>query len=546
MKVKRLAKLLVIVVTIALLITILAGCSTSMEDPSVSTGADDSKDQEVNGGKNVATFVLDSDPSNINYHAGSGSTPENHIISATNDRLTLYNDETGEYEPMLLESWEHNEDCTEWTMHLRKGVKWHDGVEFTAHDVAFTFEYMHDPNIDGRQTTYYGDPNETIEVVDDYTYKIITDYPNPSAPLARWTTVIPKHIWEKVDPSNFSKAKEGYLTVGLGPYKMVEYKVGEYIKFEAFDDYYGGKPKIDTIYYRIIGDKTAQIAALQSGQVDCLTIDATAAEEILENPNISIWQGNSGNITHLYMNNKREPFDDINVRKAITHLVNKESLVEQAMRGFAKPADSCFAPGDFYYNPDVVIKYEFSIEKAIELLEESGYTMGSDGVMEKNGHKLEFEVIVNTAETETAVLIMAQDFIKAGIKIQPKNVERSLLLSMWDTHDFDMLISAMTMGPDPIRYRQIYDYNYDINIMQYESEKMSKLFADAASAIEENEKKEIYENIQRTKSEDAPSVELWYRDTIYAYNKDLVIDEAAPIGRAHFRFLKMHKLRFKD
>lgn len=173
----------------------------------------------------MATFVLDSDPSNINYHAGSGSTPENHIISATNDRLTLYNDETGEYEPMLLESWEHNEDCTEWTMHLRKGVKWHDGVEFTAHDVAFTFEYMHDPNIDGRQTTYYGDPNETIEVVDDYTYKIITDYPNPSAPLARWTTVIPKHIWEKVDPSNFSKAKEGYLTVGLGPIRWLNIKL---------------------------------------------------------------------------------------------------------------------------------------------------------------------------------------------------------------------------------------------------------------------------------------------------------------------------------
>ena len=356
---------------------------------------------------------------------------------------------------------------------------------------------------------------------------------------------MPKHIWENVDPSSFSKAEEGYLIVGCGPYKMTEYKVGEYIRFDAFNDYYGGCPKVETIYFRIIGDKAAQIAALESGQVDCLTINATQAEEVLKNPNIESWRGASGNVAHLYMNNKRAPFDDVRVRKAIAHLVNREPLVEQAMRGFAIPAYCCFTPTDFYYNPDVVTKYEFNVEKAIQLLNEAGYTLGSDGIMQKDGIKLEFEVVPAFPEAETAILILAQDFAKAGIKITPKNLEANMVSKLWDTHDYDMLIHGMTMGPNPIRYRSIYDYTTATSITQYESDVIRDLFARASATFDDAELKDIYEQIQKQVSDDVPSVTLWYRDTIYAFNKDLDVSEAKPSGMAHWRFLGMENLKFK-
>lgn len=530
----------ILIISLSLLFAACSSSGPSSEGNNTDNGVGDGGEGNSSSSKNVATFVLDNDPVNINYHAGDAAL----ITMITHDWFALYNTETGEYEPRLLESWEHNEDYTEWTMKIRKGIKWHDGVEFTAHDMKFTNEYMHDPDLDIVATSSYGRDFETYEVIDDYTFKIITDEPNPNV-ISMWTMPMPKHIWEDVDPANFSKADEGYLTVGLGPYKMTEYKVGEYIKFEAFDEYYGGKPEIETIYYRIIGDKTAQIAALESGQIDVLTVDATAAEQILKNENLATWEGDSGNVAHLYMNNKREPFDDIRVRQAIAHLVNREPLVEQAMRGFAQPAYTSFAPTDFHFNPDVTEKYDFNVDKAIELLEEAGYSMGSDGIMEKDGEKLEFGVVPGFPEAETAILVLAQDFIKAGIKIEPRNLERNVITSLWDTHDYDMFISGMTMGPDPIRYRKIWDYKTEPNITQYESDVTSDLFAQVAATFDENEQKEIYEEIQRQVSLDVPSVTLWYRDTIYAYNEELDISDVKPIGMAHFRFLHMENLRFK-
>lgn len=538
-----------IIVLVIIMVSTLISCSPTNNEPTEEPtsgnlpSSENSQDSENDESRKIATFVIDTDPENINYHAVAGSNTEVQIMMATSDFLCLYNPETGKYEGRLLESWEHNEDYTVWTMHVREGVKWHDGHDFTAHDIAFTYKYKNDPNLDTYQMEGNKDNEEVIEVVDNYTYKVITEFPNPNE-LTDWTNVLPKHIWENVDPSNFSKAEEGYLMIGNGPYKMVEYKVGEYIKFEAFDEYYGGKPKIDTIYYRIIGDKTASIAALESGQIDFVIADATSAERIVNNSNILTWKGSSGNVSHLNMNNKREPFNDIRVRQAIAHLVNREVLVEQAMNGYAEPAYTDFAPTDIFYNPDITTKYEFSIEKAIALLEEAGYTKGSDGIMEKDGKKLEFSIIAAFPQAETAVLIMAQDFIKAGIKVTPQTLDRNSLFALWDTHDYDMMIGGTTMGPDPSRYQYI--YVAEDNIMQYEDEEMNQLFSDALAASNEKDKKETYEKIQKKISDEVPNVYLWYRDTVYGYNKNLVIDDAGTVGFIHFRFLHMEKLYFKD
>ena len=147
MKSKRLLSILLVMAFLALL---LAGCSPGTTAPNetsngtVETGAGNGESTEPASKKNVATFVLDADPADINYYAASSAL----VQMVTGDYWALYNTETKEYEPRLIESWEHNEDFTEWTMHVRKGVKWHDGVELTAYDMKFTKEYMANPNLD--------------------------------------------------------------------------------------------------------------------------------------------------------------------------------------------------------------------------------------------------------------------------------------------------------------------------------------------------------------------------------------------------------------
>lgn len=517
------------------------GTPDTADTPNDSQSSDTSDDKY--GG--TASFVISGDPLNINYFASQGGNTDGQIMMATSDWLTLYNPDTGEYEPRLLESWEMSEDGKEWTMHVRPGVKWHDGEPLTAEDIVFTLELMANPDLDivDSESSLI---EETYEIVDELTYKVITEQPNVSE-LADWRNILPKHIWENVDPSNFSKAAEGYLMVGCGPFKMTEYKVGEYIRFDRFDDYYGGKPYLDTIYYRIIGDSTAAIAALESGQVNCVTVDATNAEQLLNKEGISVWQGPSGNVNRMYFNLTTPQFEDVRVRQAVAHLMQRDVYVSQAMRGFADPAYSDFAPTDFYYVDDPYAQYEFSVEKACELLDEAGWVPGSDGIREKDGVRLEFEALYTSTapQASAALLIMTPVFEQAGIKIIPKVPDEATLNELWDTHDFIFFNAGTTMGPDPMRYQYIFGTEAAANIMMYESEEVKELFTQAMGEFDQDKQRELYEQIQYKLAEDVPNLPLWYRHTIYAHTNDLVIEDASPVGYVHFRFLHMEKLYMK-
>lgn len=548
----KLKKALSVFLIMLLAVSALSGCTNNGSKPkdSQETTTEAKKDGSSEAASEGAadnkyggtiTFALDADPKNINYVASMGDNIDGQIKQATSDYRALYNPETGEYEGRLLESWEMSEDAKEWTMHIRPGVKWHDGTPFTAEDVIFTYNYYADPDFDIPDPEIMLIP-ERYEIIDELTYKVITDEPNPSE-LADWTIFIPKHIWENVDPKDFANAPEGRLMVGTGPFKMAEYKVGEYIRFEAFEDYYGGKPYADEIIYRIIPDKTAQAAALESGQIDFLTSDALSAEKLLSNPDIVSSTSSSGNVARLYVNFSREPFNDLKFRQAIAHLIKRDVLISQAMRGFADEAYSDFSPIDFYYVDDPFKQYEFDTEKAKSLLEEMGYTPGKDGIMEKDGLRLEFEVFIPqtfASYFEPAVLIMAPDFLKAGIKISPRIIDKATNAQLWETHEFDMLINGTTMGPDPMRYQQI--FANPENVMLYEDADMIELFENAVSTFDPAASKDIYEDIQYELANDVSNIPLWYRYTVYAYNKNIAVDEAVPLGNIFFRILHMDKL----
>lgn len=519
-----------------------APATTESSDPT----EEPAEDPEAAKYGGTATFVIASDPQNINYFASQGGNIDCQIMMATSDWLTMYNPNTGVYEGRLLESWEQSEDGKVWTMKVRPGVKWHDGQPFTAADVVFTKELMANPDLDilDQEVSIV---TKVYEVVDELTYTVTSETPNMTE-LSDWTNILPKHIWENVDPKNFSKAPEGRLMVGVGPFKMTEYKVGEYIRFDRFDDYWGGKPYLDTIYYRIIGDNAAANAALESDQVDCVTVDATNAERMVDNPNVSVWQGPSGNVNRLYFNLENELFQDVRVRQAIAHLIQRDVYVEQAMRGFADPAYSDFAPTDFYYVEDPYMKYEFSVEKAKSLLEEAGFTLGSDGIYEKDGKKLDIEIFYTSGvpQAGVAILIMGPVFEEAGIKVTPKLPDDATLNALWDEHNYVMLDAGTTMGPDPMRYQYIFATDTAKgNIMLYQNQEVKDLFAKATSSSDPEEIEATYKLIQQKIADDVPNIPLWYRHTIYAHDKNLVIEEAIPVGYVHFRFLRMDKLYFK-
>ena len=276
-----------------------------------------------------------------------------------------------------------------------------------------------------------------------------------------------------------------------------------------------------------------------------VTVDATNAERMVQNPNVAIWQGPSGNVNRLYFNMENKHFQDPKVRQAIAHLMQREIYVEQAMRGFADPAYSDFAPTDFYYIDDPYKQYDFNPEKAVALLEEAGYVRGDDGIFAKDGEKLDFEFYYTSGAPQAgvAILIMTPVFEEAGIKITPKIPDDATMNTLWDTHEYTLFDAGTTMGPDPMRYQYIFaTETAQNNIMLYQSQEVKDLFAEATKSSDPAETQRLYEEIQRKIAADAPNLPLWYRHTIYAHNKNLVIDEAVPVGYVHFRFLHMENL----
>lgn len=453
-----------------------------------------------------------------------------------------------QWEPKLAESWEISDDGTVYTFHLREDAMWHDGTPVTSDDVIFTYNLVMDVEAGiafRTQQLISGEP-VVYEKVDDRTFQVIL--PEPFAPyLSFMITPVPKHIWEDVDPRNYKRTSDPDFFVSSGPFKFVEYRAGEYIRFKRNDNYWGGKPYLDEIVFRIIPDNNAAAIALESGQVNFTDVASIDFRRMINDTRIQTFQKPSGNVQFLCMNNAVFPFDDVLVRKAVQHLINREAIVNQVMLGFALPARNFMVPTDMFYNEDVIVKYDHNIEKAKELLAEAGFTPRRDGILEKDGKALEFDIIFTSGNTEReqASLIMQSDFAQTGIKVNLRSLEWSAIIDILNSterpHPYQALIIGNTLGPDPTRYRLVYHSGSDA-YPAYSNPQADMLFDQGDREFDFNKRQEIYEELQKVITDDAAVGWLWYAQTLYAASANLNLEEAELTGLAHLRFLSPHRI----
>lgn len=208
-------------------------------------------------------------------------TPDSNVQSMIFSYLVVPNEELN-YEGDLADSWDISDDGTVYTFHLKEGVKWHDGEDFTADDVVFTLTSLADPNYnggaDGRVMSIAGaadyqagnaDSVSGIKKVDDYTVEITLESANAAFLSNMYTCILPKHILEGEDPGEWGNDDFNRAPIGTGKYKFVEWKSGQYITLERNDDYYGTKPSIQNVTVQF-GDDTTLTAALLNGEIDVL------------------------------------------------------------------------------------------------------------------------------------------------------------------------------------------------------------------------------------------------------------------------------------
>ena len=316
--------------------------------------------------KDTLVWGQGADVTSMDPHQGK-ETPTVEVTDQIFDTLLVVNPETNELEPQIAESWEQTSD-TSYTFKIRQGIKFHDGSELTAEDVKFSLERA----INSAAVSYVIDFVDSVEVVDPYT--VIVNLKAPYAPALRnlsvpFTAIVPKAVVE-ADEEAFR-----LHPIGSGPYKFVEWKQGDSVTLEGFDEYYAGAPATKNLVMKVIPEAAQRTIALETGEIDIaydiLPNDLTRVEE---NEDLTLYDVPSVTCYYVTMNMNKEPFNIPEVREAINLAIDRQLIIDTIVSGAGQPADAIIAPDVFgYISPGA---YEYDPEKARELLAEAGYENG--------------------------------------------------------------------------------------------------------------------------------------------------------------------------
>lgn len=474
------------------------------------------------------------------------------------DGLVTIDPVSGQYIPKLAKSFEANGN--NYIVHLRHGLKWSDGKPITADDVYFTWRNI---ILDGYGNTSTRDSISvdgklpTVQKLDDYTVKFTT--PKPFAPfLASLSTPIaPKHIFEPA----VKKGKEFFDTfmstninpkdlVTSGPFRMVEYVPAQRAVYKRNPDYYvinskGEKlPYLEKLIYLIVGDANNEVLKFEGGELDVIGVkgsDVPRFKERQERGKFALTNlGPDTGTMYLSMNlndrkNKEgkpyvDPikgkwFRDLNFRKAVDLVIDRENMVYNVANGFAKPLFTPESLNSIFLNEELK-GYPRDIEKAKEFLRLSGFTWDKKGrLRDKEGNRVEFDLLTNAgnAEREAIGVMVKQDLEDLGMKVNFKPIEfNSLVNKLLSTYEWDMVVMGLTGSPlEPnggknvwLSNGALHMYNQrkpeeaGVNVLPWEKE-LDYLFEKGATALTFNERKKFYDRYQEIIYNEKPMIYLY-------------------------------------
>jgi peptide/nickel transport system substrate-binding protein len=436
----------------------------------------------------------------------------------------------------LAESWDISKDGLVITFHLKKGVRWTDGVEFTADDVMFGYQTI----INDKTPTAYSEDFKQVkkaEVIDKYTFRVT--YKKPFAPaLTSWNSlvVLPRHLLEGKDITKSPLTRD---PVGMGPFKLVNWVSGQELILDSNHDYFEGRPYIDRYIYRIIPDSATMFLELQTGGVDMMGLTPI---QYTRQTNSKSFKNNfhkfrypSFAYTYLGFNLKHPFFKDRRVRQAIAYAIDKQEIVDVVLFGLGSVATGPYVPHTWPYNPDVK-RYEYNPEKAKELLREAGWKMGSGGILEKDGRPFEFTILTNIGNSlrmNTATIIQWR-LAKIGIKVHIRVLEWSTFINEFiDKRRFEAVILGWQIGLDPDQYDIWYSgktKEKELNFVSYSNPEVDALLEKGRRTFDINERKKAYYRIQEILAEDLPYIFLYVPDSLTIVSSRFMGIKSSPIG----------------
>lgn len=455
------------------------------------------------------------------------------------DTLFFQND-SGELEPRLAESYELADDNVTYTVRLRDGVKFHNGKKLTAEDAAWSIDYALKSGpytmIRIKVPGY-----KSVKVIDDLTFQVISDGPNATVfnNISMWVNILCK---EEVLAAGDKFGIE-WIPCGAGPYVITKYNPDTEINLQAFEDYYLGPAAIKEVNYKILLDNNTITVAFESGELDLIVVPTVSWSRFNGNPNYNTYLSPTNHTSFFHVNTTRgDALSDKRVRQALSYAMDRESMIIAAYDGIAQPAYSLFNAASVFGGFTVdeldaagIPTYQYNPEKAKSLLAEAGYPNGLDiGTI----------LSISSSYWEKMSTVFQANLADIGVTVDIEVGDSSSTRARRYELEYDIGNTGTNFTPEA---------NYSYSYFQYLSDEerakgkrtelglknkeLDDAYQKAFKEMNREKRRAAYLEVVRILQEEMYTIPTFHKSIPYAYNKDLICDE---INTNYYYIYKFH------
>ncbi len=512
-----------------LMAAFLTGCggAGNAAETTAAAGAENSAAASETGaseGKEELVFVNYRDIRDLNPHLYAGEMYAQEMLYET-----LVNITADGYEGCLAESWDISDDGKTYTFHIRDGVKFSDGEVCDANAIKANFDAIIE-NKDRHTWLEMMNLLVGVSAPDDKTFVI--ELSEPYYPLLTELGVTRPFAMISPKAMKDGSTKDGVNAyIGTGPYVLTDFVTDEYAVFEANENYWGEQPKIKKITVKVIPDNQTRILALEKGEIDMIfgknMIDADAINQYTGNDKFTVSLSDPTSTRQIVLNTTRDVLADKEVRQALQHATNKQAISDGIFYGLEQPADTLFAKTVPYCDIDLE-PYAYDVELAQSMLDEAGWVVGADKIREKDGQKLNIDLLYNSdSVTEKAIAEYLQsEYQKIGISLNIHGEEEQSYRDNMKAGNFDMVFNICWGTPyDPqsslaaMRAPVYGDYAAQLGLE--DKADIDQAITDILVSTDETKRQELYTFVLTRLHEDAVYIPLTYECNKAIYRSDL-------------------------